>query len=544
MRAGWMTVGLLLVGCTSSSTDTKDSGIIVEPDDTIETDDPRDSGGWPSTETAVDTERDTELDTDTDAGGPTQPGNDTGRDTAECPFGEIPDCDDVCYPAYFIGDGNCDDGSNFQSNFDCVEFGFDGGDCDDDTDVGVDTDAGGCLYVVHIATANAWAAEVGWQILAPSGGVLYEVITGVYQNGRDYYHTVLLPAGDYEFAKIDSFNDGWNGTQYEIYPAGTQNVVAQGTLPGGSYGRDPFVVTCDGQTVDSDVDTELAACGDLTATMVTTSWGGEASWEIRERATTNPLVSSPAYLSNQTTVTEFALGSGWYELVMRDAFGDGWNGATLTIEDPFLSAVLLEESLVGGAESVVPFYVDCSDTFNPAAGQLLTPTCRDVRLVLHTAGFGADYGWELFSEASAALVAAAPVGTYQSNRTYEIPVAVESGTYNLHLIDAFGDGWSGGYIEVLDRESGIVVASGGQTFTNGTDFWFGFTLACPEDDTDVEPLPDGVCASGAIPDCLGTCWPASYRGDNNCDDGTFYAANFYCAALLWDGGDCGAPPGP
>jgi hypothetical protein len=544
MRAWWMSIGLMAAACNSTgSTDDKDSGVVV-PDDTEDTDGtPVDT--WSVNTDTADTDTDIEVDTDTDTTGPTPPPDDTARDSAECPFGEVLDCDGVCYPAYFIGDGNCDDGSNFQSNFDCVTYAFDGGDCDPDTGTTIDTDAGGCLYVVHIETAT-WAAEMGWQLLDASGSVLYEVFAGTYTNGRDFYHTVLLPPGDYEFVKIDSFGDGWNGGTYEIYEASSQVVLAQGSLPGGTYDRDPFTATCVAEPIDTEPtgDTDLAACGEFAATMMTTGWGGEISWEIRERGTSTTVVTSPAYLSNQTVVTPFSLDSGWYELVMRDAFGDGWNGASLSIDDLFLGSNLLTQSLTNGAESAVPFYVDCSDTFNPAPDVPLSPTCRDVRLILHTAGFGGDYGWELFDQDGAVLVAAAPVGTYQSNRRYEVPLALEGGDYNMHLIDDFGDGWGGGYVQIVDTESGVIIAEDGVPFAAGFDYWFAFTLTCPPDDTDITPLPDGVCAPGAIPDCLGVCWPVDYRGDGNCDDGTTYAANFYCPALLWDGGDCGPAPQP
>lgn len=47
---------------------------------------------------------------------------------AGCPDGFILDCDGICAPMEWIGDGICDDGST-GANFNCEEFGFDGGDC-------------------------------------------------------------------------------------------------------------------------------------------------------------------------------------------------------------------------------------------------------------------------------------------------------------------------------------------------------------------------------------------------------------------------------
>jgi len=48
---------------------------------------------------------------------------------AQCPDGEILDCNDNCQPANWVGDGVCDDGISFPSDFMCAEFNWDSGDC-------------------------------------------------------------------------------------------------------------------------------------------------------------------------------------------------------------------------------------------------------------------------------------------------------------------------------------------------------------------------------------------------------------------------------
>ena len=48
---------------------------------------------------------------------------------SQCPEGEIEDCNGNCFPAIWIGDGVCDDGVQYPSDFLCEEFGWDGGDC-------------------------------------------------------------------------------------------------------------------------------------------------------------------------------------------------------------------------------------------------------------------------------------------------------------------------------------------------------------------------------------------------------------------------------
>lgn len=46
-----------------------------------------------------------------------------------CPPGQIPDCNGNCQPASWVGDGICDNGWDFPSDFLCAAFGYDGGDC-------------------------------------------------------------------------------------------------------------------------------------------------------------------------------------------------------------------------------------------------------------------------------------------------------------------------------------------------------------------------------------------------------------------------------
>ena len=43
--------------------------------------------------------------------------------------GQIEDCNGECYPAAWIGDSECEDGSWGGADFDCSEFDWDGGDC-------------------------------------------------------------------------------------------------------------------------------------------------------------------------------------------------------------------------------------------------------------------------------------------------------------------------------------------------------------------------------------------------------------------------------
>ena len=92
-------------------------------------------------------EGDCEASGDTDSDGTTP---DDGGSTGECEEGESLDCVDTCHSTStidsYLGDGYCDDGVWGGPNLDCIEYGYDDGDCsggeDADSD-GTTPDDGG-----------------------------------------------------------------------------------------------------------------------------------------------------------------------------------------------------------------------------------------------------------------------------------------------------------------------------------------------------------------------------------------------------------------
>ncbi|MDP6890863.1 MAG: hypothetical protein QF471_05995, partial [Phycisphaerales bacterium] len=54
--------------------------------------------------------------------------------SADCPAGEIEDCNGNCCPDYWVGDDYCDNGASSYNGIpiylNCDEFDCDGGDCD------------------------------------------------------------------------------------------------------------------------------------------------------------------------------------------------------------------------------------------------------------------------------------------------------------------------------------------------------------------------------------------------------------------------------
>ena len=91
-----------------------------------------------------------DCEADTDPGGP-------------CPFpGEVPDCNGACFAGILVGDDSCDDGSTTPADFDCADFGFDGGDCAPDTDVDTDVGTGPCPGTDDVRDCVGRCWYLGW----------------------------------------------------------------------------------------------------------------------------------------------------------------------------------------------------------------------------------------------------------------------------------------------------------------------------------------------------------------------------------------------
>ncbi len=72
----------------------------------------------------------------------------------QCPPGEVLDCNGNCQPANWLGDGVCDDGIQFPSDFMCAEYGWDLGDCDECEYPLIQDCNGNCILVTVIGNGT------------------------------------------------------------------------------------------------------------------------------------------------------------------------------------------------------------------------------------------------------------------------------------------------------------------------------------------------------------------------------------------------------
>lgn len=461
-------------------------------------------------------------------------------DTADCPFGEILDCDGICYPESYIGDGTCDDGSDFHSNFDCVQFLYDDGDCTDDTDTGIIL--GGCAWEM-VTTTRGDAQEMGWEIRTASGQLVYKVDAGTYAtDNRVYRASVTLSDGDYVVVMTDRRGNGWpTGAGYVLHAEHDPTLVlSASTLSSGARREEPFTADCTNHPA-------APVCGDVRVEIATEDFGGEISWDIVDSSNT-VRASGGNYLSHMTYTDRISLGEGNFHMRLYDMFGDGWFNGRYTITDRVSERTIARGTLDWGDYAAHPFPIACSPGFEPMTDDTNPPftpatveiTCDPAALVIHTGDNGHEVGWSLRNAGGVVLEERAP-GAYASNTTYYVEVPVRTDDYTVEMVDAGGDGWQGGRLELLDLGTAAVLAE--TTMPSGASQTWALSPECsgavvPVDTDPPTTDPPAVCAPHAAPDCQGICWPLSYHGDGFCDDGTLYAPDLNCAAAGFDGGDC------
>jgi len=135
---------------------------------------------------------------------------------------------------------------------------------------------------------------------------------------------------------------------------------------------------------------------DITVSVSTVSWGGEVSWALINVVTGDTAASGGAmfglmYSNNMTYTTTVCADSGCYVMEMYDAFGDGWNGGTFTIDDANGTTNYASGGLTAGSFGSVNVDINggcvlgCTDpwapNYNSAAifddGSCLYPGCLD-----------------------------------------------------------------------------------------------------------------------------------------------------------------------
>jgi hypothetical protein len=269
-------------------------------------------------------------------------------------------------------------------------------------------DNGSCVYpepcltnsVFATFTPGLFASEVSWMITNEDGLVVAS--GGGYFSNSSVSQQICLPDGCYILNMYDSFGDGWNGASLVIVGSGV--IYLNATLTFGAYGQVIFNVNseCDdlpgiegctnpiawnynpAATIDDGscqfggneigctdpyasnfnpyasiddgscfYDNTECLLNEVVALFNPGTFPNEVSWTITTESGQVWAAGGPYFFNTQTVTHILCLPDSCMTLNMYDSFGDGWNGASLTLS--LYSLVDLTFSLPSGSFSSVPF---------------------------------------------------------------------------------------------------------------------------------------------------------------------------------------------
>jgi choice-of-anchor B domain-containing protein len=250
------------------------------------------------------------------------------------------------------------------------------------------------------------------------------------------------------------------------------------------------------------------ACDSVFVTMSTAIWASEISWTLTEIDGT--VIHTETDFEDATnTVTGLCLLPGCYQMVMSDTFGDGWQGGMISVRDTD-DNIIFSGELTDGFELSLPveFNTICGcldDTainFDPAA---ITDDgscyyCNDNVFVfeLVTEIWASEISWEITNELDVVLYSG---DGYQNYQTYEVPLCLPDGCFNILVYDSYGDGWQGGEFFIYDSDDQLAMQG---------------TVPSGEFDNSYVMSANGVCQ---IPGCTDVL-AVNYLSWANEDDGS------------------------
>lgn len=236
----------------------------------------------------------------------------------------------------------------------------------------------------------------------------------------------------------------------------------------------------------------------------TEQWASEIYFDIvSENGDTLLVVSG---LQDNTAYTfDLCLEDGCYTLNAVDYFGDGWNGAIVSILNN-IDGVFLIADLPSGSGQAYTFGVnteECTDVqtsgctdpnavnFNPNAieddGTCFYPTipgCTDIEalnynpeatyddgsceyevvdepcqannltFVLATEIWGNEISWNITNQMGEIIYEG---NAYDNNAAYSASFCLEDGCYDFNMFDSFGDGWNGAIASILSDNEVLLV---------------------------------------------------------------------------------------
>ncbi len=228
----------------------------------------------------------------------------------------------------------------------------------------------------------------------------------------------------------------------------------------------------------------IAQCSNYTVTVGGGTWDAEITWDIvDENGVTQALGAAPF-----TGV--YCLNPGCFTINMYDTFGDGWNGAFMTITDAG-GFVVFSSTMANGTFA--------TEDVALGGGFCVTPPCDYTNYTMTVAGgtWEAEISWTLTDDQGTAL------GNGLAPSVVDF--CLEDGCYTILMYDSFGDGWNGGTWTLSD-DLGTVMGTG----TLGAGAYGEGAISV----NGIDCLPDVVTASDCH-DAVDVCSDTDFMIDPN-----------------------------
>ena len=104
-----------------------------------------------------------------------------------------------------------------------------------------------------------------------------------------------------------------------------------------------------------------------------------------------------------------------------------------------------------------------------------TVSATVVNVQTYSGSWGSEVSWDLVEDATGTILLSG--SGYASGTTYDAYIDLpDPGSYTLNMYDSFGDGWNGGYVNIIDSISGNIGYTLGTGFTTGSSYVESFTL--------------------------------------------------------------------
>ena len=195
-------------------------------------------------------------------------------------------------------------------------------------------------------TTGIWASEIFWVVLDETGSQVAGPFYG-YDNNTSYSLELCLEPACYTVWMEDSYGDGWQGGSISFFDE-TGDLLASGAVNASEYSLNLFT--------SDDCLTDLCDEG-LTLYSVTITqdlYGEELVWGILNEDGGGILGPFSGYQSNTFYEEFICLADGCYSVWMQDTYGDGWQGAELTVQDMDGNVIASGSVPESSSEEVIP----------------------------------------------------------------------------------------------------------------------------------------------------------------------------------------------